>query len=199
MIVMRLMCKGSLRSNLTIIKYIDEKYTGLSIAAAALSILHKCNLAHGDFHSGNILLDDDCSTHISDFGLSRPVNQTNLNEIYGIIPYIAPEVLRGKPYTKAADIYSFGIIMWELTSGVPAFNDRSHDFILSLEICEGLRPKIVEGTSPIYKRLMKKCWDSDPNKRPTANELSEIFSFWVSYYNDYPIKRLYERKTIPSK
>ncbi|RGB30452.1 kinase-like domain-containing protein, partial [Rhizophagus diaphanus] len=149
--------------------------------AEALSILHKCNLAHGDFHSGNILLDDDCSTHLSDFGLSRPVNQTNSNEIYGIIPYIAPEVLRGKPYTKAADIYSFGIIMWELTSGVLAFNDRSHDFILSLEICEGLRPKIVEGTSPKYIRLMKRCWDSDPNKRPTANELSEILSFWGSY------------------
>ncbi|POG73366.1 kinase-like domain-containing protein, partial [Rhizophagus irregularis DAOM 181602=DAOM 197198] len=59
--------------------------------------------------------------------LSRPVNKTaNTNEIYGVIPYMAPEVLRGKPYTKAADIYSFGIIMWELTSGIPAFNNRPH-------------------------------------------------------------------------
>ncbi|RGB35190.1 kinase-like domain-containing protein, partial [Rhizophagus diaphanus] len=96
--------------------------------------LHKCNLVHGDFHSGNILLEIVYS-YICDFGLSRPVNQTiNSNEIYGVIPYMAPEVLRGKPYTKAADVYSFGIIMWEFTSGIPAFNDRPHDFDLSLDI-----------------------------------------------------------------
>ncbi|RIA86791.1 kinase-like domain-containing protein, partial [Glomus cerebriforme] len=52
---------------------------------------------------------------ISDLGLCRPVNQPNVNnDVYGVLPYIAPEVLRGKPYTKAADIYSFGIIMWEM-------------------------------------------------------------------------------------
>ncbi|POG73370.1 kinase-like domain-containing protein, partial [Rhizophagus irregularis DAOM 181602=DAOM 197198] len=91
---------------------------------------------------------------------------------------MAPEVLRGKPYTKAADIYSFGIIMWEFTSGIPAFNDRSHDFNLSLDICKGLIPEIVKGTLPVYSRLMTRCRDSDPDKRPTADELYQIFSFW---------------------
>uniref|UniRef100_U9TQJ2 Uncharacterized protein n=1 Tax=Rhizophagus irregularis (strain DAOM 181602 / DAOM 197198 / MUCL 43194) TaxID=747089 RepID=U9TQJ2_RHIID len=82
------------------------------------SVYCKSTLFHGDFHSGNILLNKAINV-ISDFGLSRPVNKsTNTNEIYGVIPYMAPEVLRGKPYTKAADIYSFGIIMWELTSGI---------------------------------------------------------------------------------
>ena len=126
--------------------------------AKALLILHNCNLVHGDFHSGNILLNTFDKNYISDFGLSRPENKTiNSNEIYGVIPYMAPEVLRGKPYTKAADIYSFGIIMWEFTSGIPAFNNRSHDFNLSLDICKGLRPKIVESTLPVYARLMKRC------------------------------------------
>jgi hypothetical protein len=64
-------------------------------------------------------------------------------------------------------------------SGVPAFNNRSHDFYLSLDICEGLRPKIVENTLPVYARLMKSCWNSDPNKRPTADELFEILSFGI--------------------
>ncbi|RIA78687.1 hypothetical protein C1645_702639, partial [Glomus cerebriforme] len=45
--------------------------------------------------------------------------------------YISPEILREKPYTKAANIYSFGIIMWEMTSGIPAFNNLPHDFSLS--------------------------------------------------------------------
>ena len=62
------------------------------------------------------------------------------NDIYGVLPYITPEVLRGEPYTKAADIYSFGIMMWEMTSGVPAFHNISHDFNLSLDICRGNIP-----------------------------------------------------------
>jgi serine/threonine protein kinase len=109
---------------------------------------------------------------------------------------MAPEVLRGKLYTKTADIYSFGIIMWEFTSGIPAFNNRPHDFNLSLDICKGLRPKIIEGTLPVYARLMKRCWDSDPNNRPTAYELLEILSCWHDYY---PKTYAYVRIPIPSK
>jgi len=202
MIVMDLIDDGSLRSNLLIKKYNPfEKYGDLRNIAFALSTLHKHNLVHGDFHSGNILLNS-YSNHvvslfISDFGLSRPADQPfKSNEIYGVIPYMAPEVLRGNPYTKAADIYSFGIIMWEFTSGAPAFNDIPHDYNISLSICKGLRPTIVEGTLPVYERLMERCWDSDPNKRPTADELVEILSFWWNYY--YP-KRSYDRIPVPSK
>ncbi|EXX66635.1 kinase-like domain-containing protein [Rhizophagus irregularis DAOM 181602=DAOM 197198] len=196
MVVMDLMNGGNLRSNLLIKKYNPiEKYYNLTKIAHALLNLHKCNLVHGDFHSGNVLLysiDAYSSNYISDFGLSRPVNQTiNSNEIYGVIPYMAPEILRGKPYTKAADIYSFGIIMWEFTSGIPAFNNRPHDFNLSLDICKGLRPEIVKGTLPVYARLMKRCWDSDPNKRLTTEELHQIVLFWYDYYpKDYGNKSI---------
>jgi serine/threonine protein kinase len=198
MLVMQWMNEGNLRSNLLIKKYNPfEKYSDLMYIANALLALHSCNLVHGDFHSGNVLLYSEYHSYISDFGLSRPANQsTNSNEIYGVIPYMAPEVLRGKPYTKAADIYSFGIIMWEFTSGIPAFNDRSHDFDLSLDICKGLRPKIVESTLPVYARLMKRCWDSDPNKRPTADELVEILSLWYYYY---PNSSIYDRISVPSE
>ncbi|PKY20362.1 hypothetical protein RhiirB3_408171, partial [Rhizophagus irregularis] len=53
-----------------------------------------------------------------------------------------------------------------------------HDFNLSLDICKGLIPEIVKGTLPVYARLMTRCWDSDPDKRPTADELYQFFSFW---------------------
>ena len=108
---------------------------------------------------------------------------------------MAPEVLRGKPYTNAADIYSFGIIMWEFTSGIPAFCDRSHDFNLSLDICKGSRPKIVENTE--YSILMERCWDPDPNKRPTADKLVEILSCWSDYYSSSSY--LDDRTPVPSK
>ena len=171
---------GSLRSNLKIKKYNpNDKYHNLYSIAESLSALHKCNLVHGDFHSGNLLLDDHKYVYISDFGLSKPADKsTESKEIYGVLPYIAPEVLRGKPYTKAADIYSFGIIMWEMTSGIPAFDNTLHDFSLSLEICRGLRPNVIEGTENRYAKLMERCWDSNPDKRPAAEELSKYFNKW---------------------
>ncbi|POG82459.1 hypothetical protein GLOIN_2v1498708, partial [Rhizophagus irregularis DAOM 181602=DAOM 197198] len=56
-------------------------------------------------------------------------------------PFMAPEILRGKSYTPASDIYSFSMIMWEFTSGVPPFNNKAHDIHLSISICKGERPE----------------------------------------------------------
>ncbi|GES81595.1 kinase-like domain-containing protein [Rhizophagus clarus] len=189
MIVMEYMKLGDLRDNLVIKKYNPfDKYINLYFVAESLLALHRCNLAHGDLHSGNILLFNNNFACISDFGLSQPADRpAKSKEIYGIIPYIAPEVLRGNQYNMASDIYSFGIIMWEMISSVPAFNNVPHDFRLSLDICQGLRPKIVEGTEVEYEELMKRCWDSDPNKRPTAKELVKYFDKWrneFSFHNE---------------
>ncbi|RIA91089.1 kinase-like domain-containing protein [Glomus cerebriforme] len=199
MIVMEYMSYGSLRSNLMVKKYNPiDKFINLLLIARSLSTLHKCNLIHGDFHSGNLLLQSQKYAYISDFGLCRPAdNSNNSNEIYGVLPYIAPEVLRGNPYTKSADIYSFGIVMWEMTSGVPAFYNLPHDLILSLEICHGLRPKIVKGTEFDYVELMEKCWDPDPNKRPTADDLIESFKVMRSkYHSNYDRVQVPENESI---
>ncbi|GBC14535.1 kinase-like domain-containing protein [Rhizophagus irregularis DAOM 181602=DAOM 197198] len=148
-----------------------------------LEAIHKLNLVHGDLHNGNILCNGFNSVNISDLGLCRPVNQPHINNnIYGVLPYMAPEVLRGKPYTKAADIYSFGMIMWEMTSGIPVFHNVPHDLNLSLNICRGIRPEIIEGMMPEYVELMKRCWDNDPEKRPTAEELEQFFFEWDRKY-----------------
>ena len=154
--------------------------------------LHESNLVHRDLHDGNILIAIEYS-RISDLGLCKPISyysSTSRNEIYGVLPYIAPEVLRGNPYTPASDIYSFSMIMWEFISGVPPFDDRAHDLQLSLSICKGERPKIPEITKTIpkcYINLMKKCWDSNPLKRPTISEISNIirtcWSNFCLYYN----------------
>ena len=187
MIVMYIMPLYNLRTNLILKKYNpNDKFHNLRGISMQLESIHKLNLVHGDFHNGNLLCMDHETTFISDLGLCSPVNQPNTkNEIYGVLPYIAPEVLRGKPYTKAADIYSFGIIMWEMISGVPAYHDIPHDLNLSLNICRGIRPEIIEGTMPEYVELMKRCWDVDPGRRPTANELKNIFAEWA--YN-YPVE-----------
>jgi chromosome segregation ATPase len=71
------------------------------------------------------------------------------------------------------------MIMWEFTSGVSPFNDRAHDLQLALSICKGKRPEIIENTPQCYINLMKKCWDEDPSKRPTALEILNIIRKWI--------------------
>ena len=62
------------------------------------------------------------------------MHQKTKNSVYGVLPYIAPEILRRQNYTKAADIYSFGIIIYEVISGLPPYHDVSHDKNLAKEI-----------------------------------------------------------------
>ncbi|CAI2194303.1 10619_t:CDS:1, partial [Funneliformis geosporum] len=78
------------------------------------------------------------------------------NDIYGVLLFIAPEVLSGQPYTLASNIYSFSMIIWEFISGVSPFDNEAHDFQLSLNICKGKRLKDIKNITQCYMDLMKK-------------------------------------------
>jgi serine/threonine protein kinase len=192
MIVMSYAKKGNLRKCLSSVVKLEWQYKLqlLKNIILGLKTMHESNLVHHDFHDGNILISDNYETYIIDLGLCKLINnslQNETDENYGVIPYMAPEVLSGNPYTLASDIYSFSIIMWEFTSGVPPFNNRAHDDLgLILDICEGEeRPKIIKNTPKCYIDLMKKCWDSDSSKRPTIGELEHIISQWLRYVKEY--------------
>ena len=91
-----------------------------------LKELHELGYFHKDFHSGNILQMSNDDSYVSDFGLSGPSNeQKSKDKICGVLPYIAPEVLNGEPYTLSSDIYSFGVVMTELSSGKPPFYKKN--------------------------------------------------------------------------
>ena len=99
------------------------------------------------------------------------------------MPYVAPEVLRGKTYTQSADIYSFGILACEILSGLPPYHNLSHDDFLALKICQGLRPKFNVKIPLLLENLIDQCLDADPLNRPTADELHDIVYNWWSEVN----------------
>ncbi|RIA96670.1 kinase-like domain-containing protein [Glomus cerebriforme] len=153
----------------------------------ALNAIHRENAIHRDLHSGNILyLQSNQSWFISDLGFCGPADKPS-KSIYGNLPYIAPEVISGKKTTFASDVYSIAMLMWEISSGQPPFNNYEHNYYLATNIINGIRPKIVLGTPLKYKNLMKQCWDADPSKRPNINTIVwEIFEIQKSYYQDIP-------------
>ncbi|RHZ45925.1 hypothetical protein Glove_642g30 [Diversispora epigaea] len=148
------------------------------------------NWSAKDFHPGNILLSFDIIKYedlwISDFGLSKIVGQnlenSNKRNIFGVLPYIAPEVLCGKGYTKAADVYSFGIIAYEFITGFAPYYDVPHDRDLARQICDGLRPKIPFHTPKLITRIIMKCWDARVTQRLTFEELEKELK---KHYYDY--------------
>ncbi|CAB4439869.1 unnamed protein product [Rhizophagus irregularis] len=143
--------------------------------AMGLKDIHNEGLIHHDFHCGNILNDSLNNAYVTDLGLCQPVNvksyQNSNKKIYGVLPYVAPEVLRGKEYTQASDIYGYGIIAYEICTGFPPYYDIAHDELLAMKICEGLRPKSNYKIPQSIFDIINQCWDSDPLKRPNADEL----------------------------
>ncbi|RIA87213.1 kinase-like domain-containing protein [Glomus cerebriforme] len=186
MIIMDYAPGGNLRQKLNrdfnSLDWKDKIFTLREIARGLYDI-HKEGLTHQDFHSGNILNLEyfGNSPCITDLGLSKPANENfekRDKEIYGVLPYVAPEVLRGKKYTQKSDVYSFGIIIYEVFNGLPPYYDMPHDEFLAIKICQGLRPRFNIKVPQLIDDIFKKCVVADILKRPTAEYLYATFDQW---------------------
>eukprot|EP00026_Physarum_polycephalum_P000223 Phypoly_transcript_00223.p1 GENE.Phypoly_transcript_00223~~Phypoly_transcript_00223.p1 ORF type:complete len:1946 (-),score=272.21 Phypoly_transcript_00223:42-5636(-) len=147
--------------------------------ADAMTFLHsqKPKICHRDLKSPNILMadksDPDVLCKISDFGESRLVATSGQGRENLANPiWLAPEVMRGGEYTEKCDVYSFGLVMWELLTGAEPFDEYpvAHSGFMSMledEIIAGLRPTIPATCNGDYRALIEAAWDDDPEKRPT--------------------------------
>ncbi|RIB20548.1 kinase-like domain-containing protein [Gigaspora rosea] len=126
-------------------------------------------------HKEDLWLEKIIKSYIADLGLSQNNKESTLKKgVYGVMLYIPPEILLGRKYTQAVDIFGFGVVMAEITTGIPPFDLFDND--LALKICGGLRLKFAPGTPDCYIKLAKLYMNSDPQKRPTAKVLFDEFS-----------------------
>jgi serine/threonine protein kinase len=198
MMVMSYAENGSLRQHLNNNELTwRDKLGNLLDIARGLSDIHNKKLTHRDFHCGNILSTNSHSSLITDLGLCKPANEKSEKSekcIYGVLPYVAPEVLRGKEYTQASDIYGLGIIAYEVCTGYPPYHDIDHDETLAIRICNGQRPKSNYKIPQIILDIIKQCWDADPLKRPKAEELHILFrDLWHDLHNNIKDSEIYKQ------
>ncbi|MDW3631938.1 MAG: protein kinase [Nitrososphaeraceae archaeon] len=209
MIVMEFAPLGSLRTymndNFNSMTW-QDKIKSLWSISKGLYYLHDKNLIHQDFHPGNLLFSNDHCLNITDLGLCKSANQnTRSNGIYGVLPYVAPEVLHRKDYTMASDIYSFGIVTYELITGIPPYHNIKYDSDLALNICQGLRPKIPSNVPPLLTKLIMECWNAQPDKRPTSKKLFTIINKWrwnnnvFDKFKSSPSNKLHSQAIYTSK
>ncbi|CAG8501926.1 10415_t:CDS:2 [Racocetra fulgida] len=143
-----------------------------------LGYLHSEKIIHRDLHDKNIVIHDG-KAKITDFGNAISINtQTNIHDsLFGMIPFVAPELLKhvksdNIPYCKKTDIYSLGMIFWELSSGRPPFEDQLK-ISIAIKLVQGFREDDKYGT-PEYRNLYIKCWNADPYERPDIEEVHKL-------------------------
>lgn len=136
--------------------------------------LHDSKLLHRDLKSSNLMLDRDLNCKVGDFGLTR-ISKGSAAAIMtgqcGTFQYMAVEVLANKPYSEKADVFSFGILLWEMVARqLPFFGMQPMQVGLAV-LNQGLRPTIPPKTPVPLCNMMRACWDTDPQKRPSFAQL----------------------------
>ncbi|RIA96142.1 kinase-like domain-containing protein [Glomus cerebriforme] len=190
MLVMDYARDGNLRDYLKNCKSIDlrKKIQIIYQIIKGLYEIHQKELIHKDLHPGNILKKANKFV-ITDLGSCQPAYisyiKTKKNVVYGVMPYMAPEILRGNHcYSTASDIYALGIIMCEIISEQMPYYDKTHDYLLALRICEGLRPKFNIKVPQLLINIIKQCLNANPVERPVITELDETFNNWCTDIKD---------------
>ncbi|CAG8572068.1 5948_t:CDS:2 [Cetraspora pellucida] len=150
---------------------------------AGLTRIHINNLVHQNLHTGNILIHSSMAL-LSDLGFYKLSDGDE--GLYCVLPFTAPETLRNKLFTKESNIYSFGMIMWELAYCKKPFSDRAHNLDLAIDICEGFHPAFKSKIPKCYFDIMNQCLSLDPSMRPTAEQLYQTFGEWLCMLSSVP-------------
>ncbi|KAI5071494.1 hypothetical protein GOP47_0013745 [Adiantum capillus-veneris] len=170
--------------------------------ARGMNYLHNSTpvIVHRDLKSSNLLVDKNWVVKVCDFGLSRKKHSTFLSSksTAGTPEWMAPEVLRNEPSNEKCDVYSFGVILWELATlqqpwagmnpmqvvGAVGFQQRT------LDIPDNMDPAIV--------RIIQQCWQSDPAARPSFADImaalkplqkpiTQVSSFHYPYFDNFSV------------
>ncbi|CAL9170257.1 unnamed protein product [Musa hybrid cultivar] len=180
--VTEFMVNGSLRRASQKNQKILDRRRCLLVAmdvAFGMEYLHNKNIIHFDLKSDNLLVNlrdpQRPICKVGDLGLSKVKYETLMSGgMQGTLPWMAPELLSGKDnrYTEKVDVFSFGIVMWELITGEEPYGDMHYGAIIGGILNDTLRPPVPESCDTEWGSLMEQCWSTEPSQRPSFTDIA---------------------------
>lgn len=175
-IVTELLPKGSMETllkNNTLSMF--QKFSMAKDVALALNWLH-CSqgILHLDLKPANLLVDENWNVKLADFGLSSLKNSVQSGQMVGTPWFMAPEILLQKQYDEKADVYSFGIVLWQMyTNELQPYGDRIKTLNQLIEYVahKSERPRIPDDCPKPLADTISHCWTGNPTERPSFQQL----------------------------
>ncbi|KAH9301727.1 hypothetical protein KI387_013310 [Taxus chinensis] len=140
--------------------------------ARGMEYLQSLGFIHRDLKSDNLLIATDKSIKIADFGVARIEVQTEgMTPETGTYRWMAPEMIQHRSYNYKVDVYSFGIVLWELITGMLPFQNMTAVQAAFAVVNRGVRPTIPQDCPTSLSEIMTRCWDANPDVRPSFSEV----------------------------
>ncbi|XP_008813796.4 serine/threonine-protein kinase EDR1 isoform X2 [Phoenix dactylifera] len=144
--------------------------------AKGMNCLHTSvpTIVHRDLKSPNLLVDKNWTVKVCDFGLSRLKHNTFLSSksTAGTPEWMAPEVLRNEPSNEKCDVYSFGVILWELATLRMPWSGMNPMQVVGAVGFQDRRLDIPKEVDPLVATIIRQCWQTDPSLRPSFAQLT---------------------------
>uniref|UniRef100_A0A5K3EZU0 Protein kinase domain-containing protein n=1 Tax=Mesocestoides corti TaxID=53468 RepID=A0A5K3EZU0_MESCO len=140
--------------------------------AQGMNYLHSHKVVHRDLKSPNILIGEDGELKISDFGVSKEFNENSTKMSFaGTVAWMAPEIMRGEPCSFKVDVWSFGVLVWEILTCEVPFNGVDYGAIIYGVASNIFSLPIPTDCPTEFRVLMKRCWCPKPRNRPSFPQI----------------------------
>ncbi|KAF8082979.1 hypothetical protein N665_0798s0017 [Sinapis alba] len=143
--------------------------------ARGMEYIHSRHVIHRDLKPENVLIDEDFQLKIADFGIACEEEYCDLlADDPGTYRWMAPEMIKRKPHGRKADVYSFGLVLWEMVAGAIPYEDMNPIQAAFAVIHKNIRPAVPGDCPTAMKALIEQCWSVAPDKRPEFWQIVKV-------------------------